>query len=411
MSHWRILIVILVLLTLCGGTLATAPQQVQRATEELLSEALRFVQLGRFTDALRPLRQLNRPDLRGQLTPVWQRRLPFLLGLAYFQSGDYSKATLHFERVRENYPELRDYTLWYLGEGLLQLERLPAARTAYQWLLDAFPDSVHRSEALFRMADANTRLGDLQRAADLYGRYQREYPEGARRGEVIIRLGMVQRDLGNPALALREWRSLWFEYPEDPAAAKVPDLEKTLSPPFVVPDLSPAELYRRAQQLYRLNRHREALQAFTLARATDPTQPLSVEVLYQIGMCQYHARHNVVAVETFQQIYATSPTGPLAAASLLMQARLYLRMETDEDFLRTARTLMERFPSSKQADEIGYLSGHFYRNRGRVTEAMRAFQRIVDRGRQSEYADDSWWYLGWLQYGAGEYGPAAQTWG
>ncbi|HEX9867742.1 MAG TPA: lytic transglycosylase domain-containing protein, partial [Candidatus Tectomicrobia bacterium] len=27
------------------------------------------------------------------------------------------------------------------------------------------------------------------------------------------------------------------------------------------------------------------------------------------------------------------------------------------------------------------------------------------------YADDAWWYLGWLQYGAGEYGRAAQTWG
>ena len=58
---------------------------------------------------------------------------------------------------------------------------------------------------------------------------------------------------------------------------------------------------------------------------------------------------------------------------------------------------MERFPSSKQADEIGYLTGHFYRNRGRVTEAVRAFQQSVDRGKTSEYADDAWWYLGWLQ--------------
>jgi soluble lytic murein transglycosylase len=410
MSRWRIVTVVVVLLSLSGAALATASRQAQPSTEELLAEALQLVQLGRFSEALRPLRQLNSPRLRDRLTPVWRQRLPFLLAFAYFQSGDYGKATLHFEAARESYPELRDYTLWYLGEGLLRLDRLAPARTVYQWLLDGFPDSVHHAEALFRMAEASARLGDLQRAADLYSRYQRAYPDGARRGEVFIRLGVVQRDLGNPASALREWRSLWLEHPDDPAAAQVPDLEKTLSPPFVVPAVAPEGLYQRAQQLYRLHRHREALQAFNLARAAAPNQPLSTELLYQIGMSQYHARDNTAAVETFQQIYAATPTGPLAPASLLMQVRLYLRMEADEDFLRTAPALIDGFPSSKQADEVRYLIGHFYRNRGRATEAMRAFQQIVDRGSMSEYADDAWWYLGWLQYGAGEYGQAAQIW-
>jgi soluble lytic murein transglycosylase len=137
---------------------------------------------------------------------------------------------------------------------------------------------------------------------------------------------------------------------------------------------------------------------------------LSAESLYQIGMSQYQTRDNVGAMATFQQIYATSPDGPLAPASLLMQGRLHLRTESDEAFLGIARTLMERFPRSKQADEIGYLAGHFYRNRGRTTQAMHAFKQIAARGKMSEYADDAWWYLGWLQYQAGEYDTSAQTW-
>ena len=242
-------------------------------------------------------------------------------------------------------------------------------------------------------------------------RYLQEHPEGAHRGEVLIGLGTVQRDLGNPAEALRQWRSVWVDHPEDPAAAKVPELEQTLPPSFVVPAVAPDDLYRRAQRLYRLNRHREALQAFTLARAAAPNQPLSAETLYQIGTSQYHARDNAAALATFQIIYATAPRGALAPAALLMQGRLYLRTEADEDFLRTASALMEGFPNSKQADEIGYLSGHFYRNRGRTAEATRAYQQTVDRGKASEYADDAWWYLGWLQYGMREYDRAAQTWG
>ncbi len=411
MSQRLIITLVVVLLSLDGELLAAASQQGPQAVEQALAEALQLVQTGRFSDALDPLRRLNTHRPRGHLTPVWERRLPFLLGLAYFQSGDEAKAILHFERARESYPELLDYTLWYLGEGLRRLDRVASSRTAFQWLLDAFPTSVHRDEALFRLAEANARLGDRQRATELYSRYQREYPEGVHRGEVIIGLGLVQRDLGNAAAALREWRNLWVEHPEDSAAVKVPDLEKTLSPALVVPGPTPEEWYRRAQRLYQLNRFREALQSFSLAQTLSAAQPVSLDILYQIGMCQYHVRDNAAAVETFERIYASTPSGPHAPAALLMRARLYLRTESDENFLSTAHTLIERFPSSKQADEIGYLTGHFYRNRGRVTEAARAFQQIVDRGKTSEYADDAWWYLGWLQFGTGESERAAQTWG
>jgi soluble lytic murein transglycosylase len=411
MSRWHAVTMIVVLLGLGAEFQATAAQPTPSSVEAaLLAEALHLVQLGRFSEAIHPLRQLDSPRLRGQLSLVWQRRLPFLLGYAYFQAGDYAKATLHCERARENYPELRDYALWYLGEGLLQLERLQSARTAYQWLLDAFSDSVHRPEALLRAAEVNARLGDLQHAAELYSRYQREYPEGARRGEVFLRLGVVHRELGNPTAALRVWRHLWLEYPEDAAAAKVPELESTLLPTLALAAVAPGELYRRAQRLSSLNRHREALQAFALARAASPDHPPTAETLYDIGMSQYHARDNTAALETFQALYAGAPSGPLAAASLLMQGRLYLRLQTDEDFLRTARALVERYPSSKQADEAGYLIAHFHRNRGHIAEAVRAFQQVVERGKQSEYADDAWWYLGWLQYGTGEYERAAHTW-
>jgi soluble lytic murein transglycosylase len=94
-----------------------------------------------------------------------------------------------------------------------------------------------------------------------------------------------------------------------------------------------------------------------------------------------------------------------------MQGRLYLRMEADAEFLQIASQVAEAFPGSKQADEISYLTGHFYRNRGRVPEAMHAFQQVVDRGKASAYADDAWWYVGWLYYGSGEYDRAAHTWG
>jgi soluble lytic murein transglycosylase len=394
---------------LCQHPLAAA-QPSQASVQQILAQSLNLVQAGLVSEALPALRQLNTSPFRHELSPLWQRRLPFLLGYLYFRSRDYSKATLHFERARENYPKLQDYTLWYLGESLLYLERTQAARTAFQWLLDAFPESIHRPEALLEAAEANARLGELPRAADLYATYQRENPHGMRHGEVHLRLGVVRRDMGDPEAALREWRHLWVEHPEDPAAARVPELERTLPATVPTPAMTSDELYRRADRLYRLNRHREALQAFELVLAATPGQAMATEILQQIGMAQYHARENNAAVDTFRQLYERAPQGPLAPLALLMLVRLHLREEVDSDFLGTARALMAQFPSSKQADEASYLLAHFYRNRGRIGDAMQAFQKVVERGKRSEFADDAWWYLGWLQYGGGEYDSAAQTW-
>jgi soluble lytic murein transglycosylase len=389
---------------------AGAPLPGPQSADEALAEALHHIQIERHAEALRALRSLNSPRLRSQLSPIWQRRLPFLLGHASFHTGEYGKAMLHFERARETYPEMQDYSLWYLGEGLFRLERFGPARAALQWLLDAFPDSLHREQALLRLAETHVRLGDLPGAADLYSQYRLAYPDGEQLGEVALRLGLVQRDMGNPAAALREWRELWLGRPEHPASAQIPALEKTLPPTFSPPPVSLDDLYRRAQRLWRLHRHREALQAFALARTAYPEAPLPPDVHYQIGVSHYHARDNAAAVETFRAIFAAAPDGPKAPDALLMQARLHLRMEADESFLATARLLSERFPTTKQADEVGYVRGHFYRNRGRVPEAMQVFQRIAEHGKSSAYADDAWWYLGWLQYSSGEYDQAVQSW-
>jgi soluble lytic murein transglycosylase len=221
----------------------------------------------------------------------------------------------------------------------------------------------------------------------------------------------VQRDLGNPQAALREWRYLWVEHPEQAAALQVPDLERTLLPSFTPPAPTADVLYQRAERLFRLNRHREALRAFELARAAAPGQPETEDLLYHIGTAQYHARENQAAVATLQQLYERAPQSALASNALFLQARLYLRMEADEEFLATERVLLARFPSSKQAQELSYLLGHFHRNRGRVAEALEAFQQVADRGKGAEYADDAWWYLGWVHYGTGDYERAMQAWG
>src|SRR5919198_2640975 len=202
MNLQRLVVSLALLMGLLGQHPLVTAQPSEPSPQQVLAQSLNFVQAGLVTEALPSLRQLYTSPRRHELGPVWGRRLPFLLGYLYFQTGDYGKATLHFERARESYPELQDYTLWYLGEGLRRLERPQSARTAYQWLLDAFPDSVHRPEALFRAAEANARLGDLQRAADLYVQYRREYREGTHHGEVCIRLGIVHRDMGDPAAAL-----------------------------------------------------------------------------------------------------------------------------------------------------------------------------------------------------------------
>jgi soluble lytic murein transglycosylase len=148
-----------------------------------------------------------------------------------------------------------------------------------------------------------------------------------------------------------------------------------------------------------------------LARAATPDEAISDERLSQLGMALYHARDNPAAVATFRQLLERAPRGQLAPAALFMLARLHLRVEADDLFLATEKTLTTQFPGSKQAEEARYLVGHFHRNRGRTAEAKRVFQQVAQQGKGGEFADNAMWYLGWMQYGAGEHAQAAATWG
>ncbi len=411
MNRRRVLVCISLLLCLLGAPPVGAPQPSPPSLAPVLAQTLQLIQAGRLKDALPPLQQLYTAPLRDALGPDWRKRIPFLLGYVYFRTADYSRAALHFEGARHGYPELQDYALWYLGQALLRLGRIQQASAVFQHMLAAFSDSLHRPEVLVEAAEAHVQSGDLAQAISLYSTYQREYPDGSHHGEVHLRLGITQRDMGDSEGALREWRHLWLEHPEDPAAAIVPELERTLPPAFVVPPVTIRDLHRRAERLYRLNRFREALETFEMARSVAPEEPVSDDMRYHIGMAQYHTRENSAAVATFRQLFERTPRAPLGALALLMVTRLHLRMEADELFLDTARDLMNKFAGSPQAEEVSYLLGHFHRNRGRIVEAMQAFRRVIQRGKESEFADDAWWYLGWMQYGIGEYQQATQTWG
>jgi cellulose synthase operon protein C len=112
--------------------------------------------------------------------------------------GEHGAAREAFFEYRRNYPAGRfvDASLYWGGVASLELGEETGALLLWERLIDEYPSSPFRGEALARVADLYEERGDLRRALESLSELSSRYPDraesvGARRrtDELILRIG------------------------------------------------------------------------------------------------------------------------------------------------------------------------------------------------------------------------------
>jgi soluble lytic murein transglycosylase len=101
--------------------------------------------------------------------------------------------------------------------------------------------------------------------------------------------------------------------------------------------------------------------------------------------------------------------GPLAANALFHGARSWSRADHDDEAIRLYREVVKRYPSTPQAAEAQFLSGWLEFNRGRYREGIPGLRGVLDRFASSKWADDAQWYLGFSYLLLGQHEAAVKT--
>ncbi len=177
----------------------------------------------------------------------WAARSQYNIGDSYYNAGQYDEAIAAYQKVLDEYPRSNyiieaidgiQYAQLSAGEGDSSTDRLeefladnPTSTTAdrlrfrqaenvfqsgnYEAAVEEFRQYLRITnnremmpEAYYNMADAYTRLGRKEEAAEAYETLINEFPSSERAASALVELGRIKQEMGDYDSSLRHFSQL-----------------------------------------------------------------------------------------------------------------------------------------------------------------------------------------------------------
>jgi soluble lytic murein transglycosylase len=309
------------------------------------------------------------------------------------RANDYAGAAVLLDtNIIRDYTSLGDYALFMRGNALEQTGRLAEARTVYEQLTKDYPSSDRAREAKMRIADIAIKSGEASAVPGLLSDLtSRDDPEALRLvGDIYKGSDRVR--------ALAAYRRIYFFAPGTPesatAATQISQLDSTLSPATV------EEALARADKLHELNRHIEALQAYTEAFAKFPVSATPQNELRR-GISATNARKTVEAVAALNRV--PSSAGDMRAEALHYLAQNYARSRQWEQVRATVDELRRSFPNSSFTPRALVSVGQIAADAKNLSDASYFLRTAVSSAPGSVEVAQAQFDLAWLAHEATNY--------
>ena len=309
------------------------------------------------------------------------------------RANDYAgAATLLDTNVIRDYTALGDYSLFMRGNALEQTGRLAEARIAYELLVKDYPSSDRAREAKLRIANLAIKSGEASSVPGLLSDLiARDDPEA------LMVVGDTYR-AADKARALVAYRRIYFFAPGATesvmAATLISQLNSTLSPATAEEALS------RAEKLYQLNKHSEALQAYTEALARFPSLATTQNQLRR-GISATNARKTVEAVAALNSVPSSAGDG--RAEALYYLAQNYARSRQWELVRATVEELRRSFPNSSFTTRALVSVGQTAEDAKNLSDASYFLRTAVSSAPGSAEVAQAQFDLAWLAHEAKNY--------
>src|SRR3989442_3724791 len=191
----------------------------------------------------------------------WVGRAELLLGKWYQEQGD-RQAIPYLVAAPLHLPALGDYAYFYLGEAGMKRGDYNGAATAFDLLVENYPDSLLRSTALARATEACFLADDCRRARERQAQFLSGDSSHALAPVVLFRPGAGLQKAGDtppPGPAHLRIRNHYAASPQaDDAAVR---LERLRSEDVAIPELTAEERWVRAKTLFDAGQYPKAVKA------------------------------------------------------------------------------------------------------------------------------------------------------
>ena len=333
----------------------------------------------------------------------------FLHGYRAFQNKDWETARTAFAHVQQHEPPLADYSLYFLGELHLKAGRPVKARTVFERLLDEYPTTVWRSNAvlaLARLAFAEERWEPTH----AYARQAQRAPlvTDAVRQQCTLLIAQAYERQGKRSLAYQRYQSLRASAPRTTvgktAKARVAALREQYPEDF--PLQTARAYYDEVKLLVKeedVETARNLAEQFQTRFSTSSLRPACLLLLAELYKSQGQRE---AAIAQWREVVERYPNTAFAPKALYRWARLFWNQDEDDAALLLFKRLTKAYPRHDLAAEAWNAMGRIFQSKQDNANAASAYQHLRQQFSRTPLALEAHWRQGWMAYSQGEYRTA-----
>jgi soluble lytic murein transglycosylase len=317
---------------------------------------------------------------------VFAERAALALGCYDYSKGNYQRAAKWLNQA-EGDPLLRDYSLYWLAEANLALEKNTEALAELEELRASFPDSVLTEQALQSLATAALALH--QPAAILSA--LNAYPLTQDRPALLLLRGEAHELNGQPQDAAADYQTVFLRFPLSDQSREAEEKRRMLEsiPADAIPEIPLGQQVDHAAALFTARNWNEARSQYSrlLPKLAGADRERAELRILECGLALGASPIELVNLQL------TDPD--VIAERALTLANYYRSAQVEAQMTAQVEAAVNEAPASRWAESALFLAGNYYWVQLDRDRAVRYYQRLVDEFPSWPDADAAHWRIVW----------------
>jgi len=355
-----------------------------------------------FERLCRDFRQKQSPESRTQLlkfckkpdTGEWAGLGYFLVGFQDFEKNKFDSAGKYFSLAAQEPLTIEDYTLYYWGSTLSQLNQKDESQEKLKQLLKNYPDSpfMQRGRKLYwenalALLKPKQVLDSISTMADLESQ-----------PEALYYQAQAFEQLKQWPAALQNYTRIHFFFPLYPEGDSVDQRLAQLGEqnPGLIVDVPQEWRMTRIETLFAGKRYRETLKDLEHLAKLDPPFSRAAQFQFWQGMSLFGSKRYYEAIQTLGQL--NMPQSEMAAQAAFTVGECYRKLANYSQFKGSVEKMELLFPISRWLEEAYFSIGNYNLVQRNLDESVRYYQKIVEKFPDGRHVKDALWRIAWRLY-------------
>ena len=288
----------------------------------------------------------------------------------HYEQGRWEAAAVEFQSFLTRFSEdARGPSVrFFLGECYVQMRQYQAAYDVFRALKSEDAVRAYQSQIEFRIGETAYLMGDGQRAFPALQQFTNNHPDDAMCQYALPYLGDLALGRGDLELAKASYRDALKRFPEGP--------------------LHDECRFGLARAFEAASETEEALRFYSFL-SEFKNKSLADDALLRMGVLTYEAEEPQKAITFLRRVVDDFPEGGLRAHALYWIGMSYVALNQDERAVDVFALAEAGSDDATLQPAALFYRGEALRTLGREAQAAEAYDGIIQRWGQTDYADDA----------------------